>query len=47
MGISCGASHTVIFTDEGEAYSWGDGFYGALGQNKQENQYQPGLVKFP
>lgn len=34
MGIACGASHTLIYTDDGEAYSWGDGFYGALGLNK-------------
>jgi alpha-tubulin suppressor-like RCC1 family protein len=39
MGIACGASHTLINTDDGEAYSWGDGFYGALGFNKLDNQH--------
>ena len=47
MGIACGASHTLIYTDDGEAYSWGDGFYGALGLNKLDTKHQPMLVKFP
>lgn len=35
--ISCGAAHTVLCTDEGQAYSWGEGFYGALGFSKLDN----------
>jgi alpha-tubulin suppressor-like RCC1 family protein len=37
LTLSCGASHTVVSTDNGDAYSWGDGFYGALGIKKSEN----------
>lgn len=29
--ISCGGSHTVAVTSRGEAYSWGEGRFGALG----------------
>jgi alpha-tubulin suppressor-like RCC1 family protein len=46
LHIACGASHTLLCTgnyshlrllDDGEAYSWGEGFYGALGIGKLEN----------
>lgn len=29
--VSCGMSHTLAVTEKGEAYSWGQSFYGALG----------------
>ena len=29
--ISCGGMHTIVATDRGEVYSWGEGRYGALG----------------
>ena len=31
VDLACGGSHTVVVTDRGEAYSWGEGRYGALG----------------
>ena len=46
LHIACGSSHTLVctgiflffnFLDDGEAYSWGEGFYGALGIGKLEN----------
>ena len=32
--MACGGNHTVVATDRGEAYSWGEGRYGALKINK-------------
>ena len=31
VDLSCGGSHTVVATDVGDAYAWGEGRYGALG----------------
>ena len=31
IDVSCGGSHTLVATDRGEAFSWGEGRYGALG----------------
>jgi X-linked retinitis pigmentosa GTPase regulator len=35
--VSCGMSHTLAVTENGEAYSWGQAFYGALGLNSKNN----------
>ena len=46
-GISCGGSHTVAFTSRGEAYSWGEGRYGALGvPDTESDQFRPQKVIF-
>lgn len=44
-------SHSLAVTETGEAYSWGQSFYGALGLSNQsqvnaslENQYTPMLI---
>lgn len=41
--VSCGMSHTLAITEKGEAYSWGQGFYGALGVSKNglESYFTP------
>ena len=31
VNVSCGGQHTLISTDKGDAYSWGEGRYGVLG----------------
>lgn len=31
VDISCGGSHTLLATERGEAFAWGEGRYGALG----------------
>ena len=42
VDIACGGSHTVIATERGEAYSWGEGRYGALGTIETYNdQFRP------
>lgn len=35
-GISCGASHTVVYTDQGYAYSWGYAGDGQLGHGNKK-----------
>jgi alpha-tubulin suppressor-like RCC1 family protein len=32
--VTCGMSHTLAINDKGEAYAWGQGFYGATGVSK-------------
>ena len=40
--ISCGGSHTVAVTDSGDAYSWGEGRFGALGvPDTDTDQHRP------
>ena len=40
--VSCGAAHTLALGEDGRAYSWGQAFYGALGQgNVENNVYAP------
>ncbi|XP_048734330.2 uncharacterized protein LOC125650251 isoform X3 [Ostrea edulis] len=42
--IACGASHTILVTNDNEIYSWGNGNSGQLGTNIKELQWQPELV---
>lgn len=45
--ISCGGAHTLVATDRGEAYSWGEGRYGALGIDfNVTDQFRPQRVIF-
>ena len=47
IDISCGSNHTVCVTDRGEAYSWGEGRYGALGiMDVETDQFRPQKVIF-
>jgi len=39
--VSCGGSHTLALSLTGEAYSWGQAYYGALGVNTNKNQIKP------
>eukprot|EP00949_MAST-11_sp_MAST-11-sp1_P001661 g1661.t1 len=43
--ISCSWYHTVLLTDLGLIYTWGDGSDGALGHNDTENSLRPRLVE--
>ena len=45
--IACGWGHTVVITDEGKAFSWGVGEFGALGNGSTESQWQPVAVRLP
>ena len=42
--VSCGWGHTIAVTEQGEAYAWGMGEYGALGTSSTENQCSPSLM---
>lgn len=47
VDITCGNNHTICATDRGEAYSWGEGRYGALGiQDTETDQHRPQKVIF-
>ena len=35
--VSCGSAHTLALSEDGQAYAWGQAFYGALGLPKDEN----------
>jgi len=45
IGASAGYSHTVVWTDEGELFTFGDGKYGELGHGGQQNEVVPRLVE--
>lgn len=47
VDVSCGGNHTLVATNRGEAFSWGEGRYGALGVvDTQNDQYRPQKVLF-
>jgi alpha-tubulin suppressor-like RCC1 family protein len=47
LNISCGGAHTLVATDRGDAYAWGEGRYGAIGTPDTEtDQYRPQKVIF-
>ena len=47
VDVSCGGNHTVVATDRGEAFSWGEGRYGALGViDTCTDQFRPQKVIF-
>jgi len=39
--VSCGTSHTVALTEDGEVYAWGRNLYGQLGDNSIRNNSVP------
>ncbi|EQC36786.1 hypothetical protein SDRG_05620 [Saprolegnia diclina VS20] len=43
--ITCGWSHTVALTENGEVYTWGNGDHGKLGHNDQVKVTLPKLVE--
>lgn len=47
VDISCGGSHTLLATERGDAYAWGEGRYGAIGTPDTEtDQFRPQKVIF-
>ena len=47
IDVSCGGNHTIIATDRGEAFTWGEGRYGALGVlDTYDDQFRPQKVIF-
>lgn len=47
MSCSLGNSHVIILADSGNMYSWGDNYYGQLGQNNFmiPVMYEPKIIK--
>ena len=42
IDVACGGNHTLIATDRGEAFSWGEGRYGTLGvPDTYDDQFRP------
>ncbi|KAJ5073279.1 claret isoform a [Anaeramoeba ignava] len=42
--IACGATHTLVLTNNGEVYSWGIGDEGQLGHGERKNCTEPKLI---
>ena len=45
VGITAGYHHTVVMTDEGKAYSFGEGGNGRLGHGSDDNELVPRLIE--
>ena len=45
QGVITGEHHTVVCTDEGQAYSFGFGEYGRLGHGGDEHELVPRLIE--
>jgi len=45
VGVSAGGNHTVVWTDEGKAYSFGYGESGKLGHGSEEDEPVPRLIE--
>ena len=46
VGVAAGDAHTVVWTDEGKAYSFGHGVLGQLGHGGEEDELVPRLVSY-
>lgn len=40
VGVACGSRHSVIWTDAGQAYSFGNNFYAQLGYDFQRADFK-------
>jgi hypothetical protein len=45
--VACGGRHTIVLTENGRVYSFGDGDSGQLGHCNFENQLTPTLINVP
>ena len=39
--IACGGFHTAAITDRGALYTWGEGYFGQLGQGDEADKKMP------
>ena len=46
IALACGACHTIISTEDGEVYAWGQGKYGAIGTGNTTDAFVPSFVRF-
>lgn len=44
VSVSCGAEHTVVATERGDAYAFGWGRYGNLGDGHRTDRRDPSLL---
>ena len=44
VGVAAGDAHTMVCTDEGQAYSFGYGSYGQLGHGVGEYELVPRMI---
>ena len=44
MGVSCGNNYTLLWTTEGDAFSWGCGRHGVLGHGDTEDRMVPSKI---
>jgi alpha-tubulin suppressor-like RCC1 family protein len=42
--VTCGNLHSLALCENGQTYSWGQGKFGALGNGRSDNQYEPNLL---
>lgn len=45
VSIACGSRHSLAVTNTGDAYTWGWGFYGQLGNGNTSNSYSPSVIQ--
>ena len=45
VAAAAGGPHTVVWTDEGKAYSFGHGWFGRLGHGDEEDEWMPELIE--
>jgi alpha-tubulin suppressor-like RCC1 family protein len=45
--VACGGGHTLAIGTTGQAFSWGQGYNGALGLNETGNQDRPRIITVP
>jgi RCC1 and BTB domain-containing protein len=45
IDITCGARHSLVLTDCGEVYAWGENYSGQIGNSCNNNQLKPIKVK--
>jgi hypothetical protein len=43
--VACGCYHTIVLSEDGRVYSFGDGRYGQLGHGDKENKFTPTLIE--
>ncbi|KAK9806651.1 hypothetical protein WJX73_004262 [Symbiochloris irregularis] len=43
--VACGHNHTVALDDKGGVYSWGNGGYGRLGHEVQQDEFKPRQIQ--
>ncbi|KAF8820554.1 regulator of chromosome condensation (RCC1) repeat-containing protein [Cardiosporidium cionae] len=45
--ISCGSSHSLALTVNGQLFAWGSGDYGKLGCSSVDDNFHPTAIQFP